>query len=159
MENGENNAKPSPNITPDSGRNSKKNLIKLEVGKLYDAMGQRGDLARINLYAEALSDLTVGQLQHGFPIVLREVGEFLPSISQIRDACLTFRNQPEVVMPPLEIPSTAEDYLVSRAKQHATHEEVMKCLEEGKRAQQEHIAKLKADPQWQQMVKNLNGKR
>lgn len=44
-----------------------------------------------------------------------------------------------------------------RVKANVTHEEMLQWLEEGKRKQREHIARLEADPEWREMAQRLSG--
>lgn len=146
----ENEKKQSPSTTQELRRS----LIRAELSTLLENIGQKKEQSRINFYAEALDDLTPGQIEHGFAIVKRQAGEFWPSVGQIREACESWRP----TEPPPAEPLTKADLVAAGNRRRVTHEEVMQWLEEGQRAQQQHIANLKADPKWQKMVENLNGK-
>lgn len=147
------NGKRSANTTQELRRS----LIRMELSTLLDLIKQEKDQKRINGYAEALDDLTPGQIEHGFRIVRRNAGEFWPNVHDIREACETWRplSEPESSEPLTE--AEVSDAAIRFGR--ATPDEIQRWKEEGKRAQQEHIANLKADPDWQRMVENLNRKR
>lgn len=109
---------------------------------------------RILFYCEALDDLSETQLRHGFALANRNIGEFLPSVAQLREWCESWR-PPEPPPPPALEKS---DLVAAGNRLGVTHEQVMQWLEEGKRAQQQHYENLKADPAWQAMVARLNPK-
>ena len=55
------------------------------------AINQSIDEDRIDVYVHALNDLDEPALRHGFEMAMRSLGEFLPSIQQIRNYAESFR--------------------------------------------------------------------
>jgi hypothetical protein len=100
---------------------------------------------RIEFYCKALDDLTLTQLEHGFQIAKRHLGTFLPSVEQLRLWAESWR--------PAGFESertfaTKADLQRAGVKLRVTKAEIAEWLEAGKTAQNEHIAKLEADPEW-----------
>lgn len=141
--------KPSPSTTQELRRS----LIRAELSTLLENIGQKKEQSRINFYAEALDDLTPGQIEHGFRIVSRAAGEFWPTVREIREACETWRPSPE---PDAPVALDKSHLTTAANRNRVTHDEIAQWLDEGKRAQQEHIDKLKSDPKWQEMAKRLS---
>lgn len=111
---------------------------------------------RLELYCKALEDLSEHQLSHAFERALREVGDFIPSVHQLRRWSEESRSS--------EADRTREiltrDHLVKAAqKAKVTKEEIAEWLEAGKEKQREHIAKLHQDPEWHRMKERLETRR
>jgi hypothetical protein len=117
-------------------------------------MAQKIPADRIALYCRALSDIGDKQLRYAFEQALKHLGEFLPSIEQLR----TYAEQWVPVDPIAETrrilarDDKPTDWQALGSKSGVTAADVAKWLEEGKAAQREVIAELEADPEWRRMA-------
>ncbi len=127
------------------------------------------------MYCKGLDDIDIAALQHAFKQALRHLGDFMPSIGQIRTYAEELTPDPdeastrEILARPDKpagwVPLVTDQEagkvahrLVGYVKEPVSKEEIAQWLEEGKQKQRDHIAKLEADPEWRKMAARLGGK-
>lgn len=152
------------NLTPSESREktekTRLSLINNCLAQLATAAGTEVTKERKALYCRALKDIGESQLKYAFEEALKNLGQFLPSIEQIR----TYSEQWKPVDPIAETRRILErddkptDWQALGSRNGATREEIARWLEEGKAKQRAHIATLEADPEWHKMAQRLGGK-
>jgi hypothetical protein len=158
------------NLKPrDSSGDRKKTyneLLAEYVSQLAMAMGQELPVERVTLYLKALHGLSETQLRHGFTIALErfkpDFGKTFPYPAEIREWGESWRPA-EPTAQDLAARYEAEDERKAiqteagpiPVPRGVSASEIAQWLEEGKRKQREHIAKLHADPQWQREAERL----
>jgi hypothetical protein len=132
-------------------------LINNYLGQLATAAGTEATKERRALYCRALKDIGESQLKYAFEQALRNLGQFLPSIEQIR----AYSEQWKPVDPIAETRKvlTREDkppdWQLLGQRAGVTPEDARRWLEEGKAKQRAHIATLEADPEWRKLAANV----
>lgn len=116
------------------------------------------------MYCRALKDIGESQLKYAFEEALKHLGQFLPSIEQIR----TWAEQYKPVDPIAETrrlltrDDKPPDWNELGRKNGITAGEIAQWLEEGKAKQRAHIAKLEADREkeraWDRPSNNPSGR-
>lgn len=150
----------TPSVSREEIERSRLKLINSYLGQLATAAGTEATKERRALYCRALKDIGESQLKFAFEEALKNLGQFLPSIEQIR----TYSEQWKPVDPIAETRRLLErddkptDWQALGSKNGASREEIARWLEEGKAKQRAHIARLQADPEWHKMAQRLGGK-
>lgn len=75
---------PMANVSPEKIERQQHSLIANCLAQLGTALGQTIPRERIVLYCLALSDIGEAQLKFAFNEALKHLGEYLPSIQQLR---------------------------------------------------------------------------
>ena len=141
-----------PNELRDEIERSRVKLINSYLGQLATAAGTEATKDRRALYCRALKDIGESPLKFAFEEALKHLGQFLPSIEQIR----TWAEQWKPVDPIAETrrilirDDKPTDWQALGRKSGATPEEIAEWLEEGKRAQLAEYAELAKDPKWRE---------
>src|SRR5262245_4590251 len=72
-------------------KSERRALIVKWVTSLAKGLGPPVADERVRFYSEALDDLTPYQLEHGFQLAKRHMGEFLPPVEQVREWAESYR--------------------------------------------------------------------
>jgi hypothetical protein len=113
--------------------------------ELSQGLGLNVPDERIKFYCAALDDLTPTQIEHGFQHAQRHLGTFLPSVEQLRQWAESWR---PAGLEREWMHATKADLQRAGVRLRVTKAEIAEWLEVGKTTQNEHIAKLEADPEW-----------
>lgn len=155
------------NLTPSESREkiekTRLSLINNCLAQLATAAGTEVTKERKALYCRALKDISEFPLKFAFEQALKHLGQFLPSIEQIR----TWAEQYKPVDPIAETRrlltrnDKPPDWQELGRKNGITADEIAQWLEEGKAKQRAHIAKLEADREreraWDRPSNNPSG--
>ncbi len=108
--------------------------------------------ATLAVYLERLRKLTGEQMATAGERVIEEWGRasMMPPLAFILERCSAYTEMPQVKMlPPLR---------QLQENSHISQEEIDEWLQDGKDTQNEHIAKLEADPKWRKMAAQFGKK-
>lgn len=146
--------KATASVSPDLIAKARHGLISDYLSQLATAANLVLTDERRVLYCRALEDLTEVQLRHGFQLALKHLGAFLPTVEQIRIWSESWR-PPDEQRDVREL--TKQHLIAAGRKAGISSEEIRQWMDAGKEAQNEHIAKLEADPEWQALRQHLGG--
>lgn len=134
-------------------------LIGNYLVQLATAAGTELGKDRKTLYCRALSDLSEAALQYAFEKALKNLGQFIPSIEELRLTAEEYRPVDPLAATRkyLERNDKPTDWVAMGKKNGVTAEEIEEWLQAGKDKQLELIGKLEDDPEWRAMAARLGG--
>lgn len=144
----------TPSVSRDEIERSRSKLINSYLGQLATAAGTEATKERRALYCRALKDIGEPALRFAFEEALKHLGQFLPSIEQLR----AWSEQYKPVDPIAETrrilarDDKPPDWQALGRKAGITPAEIAQWLEDGKAKQRAKIAELEADPEWRRQA-------
>lgn len=144
-----------PNVSRDEIERSRSKLINSYLGQLATAAGTEATKERRALYCRALRDIGESTLTYAFEQALKHLGQFLPSIEQLRE----WAGQYKPVDPIAETRKLLEredkppNWEELGRRNGITAEETARWLAEGKAKQRAHIEKMRLNSEWRRMAR------